>query len=124
MAVPSAAVGPDLAADLAVALDAALQQAHRAELLLGGDADDQALIRDVLAGVDATLGAAVSAAPDELRFHLADARSRIAALLLAADQLEELVSHAHAAELRLRAVAEAVSVATRYRRDRDTSIAV
>ena len=116
-----------MALDLAAALDAALQHARvaREHLRLdGGDADHHVAVRVALSGVEAMLGAAVTAAPNEMRFQLADARSKIAALLLAADQLEELVGEVHARRLRIRAAVKGASVASRYLRGIDTSIAV
>ena len=121
VAVPSAAVEQDLAA----ALDAALQHAREAEwLLTTGDGAATGAIRASLATVDAMLGLAVAAAPAERRSPLADARARIAALLLAADQLDEIASHVQAHRLRARAAAEGTSIATRHLHRSDASIAI
>lgn len=112
--------------DLAAALDGALRHARQASehLFAGGDDLDRDAVRDALARVDAMLGEAVSLAPNAIRLRLADGRSKVAALLLAADQLEELASGMHARRLRLRAAAVGASVASRYLRDAETSIAV
>jgi hypothetical protein len=112
--------------DLAAVLDAAMQHALRAHARLrdgAGGADDGA-VHEALSGIVAMLGLAVGAAPTEWRSDLADGRAKVAALLLAADQLEELVGEPHARPLRVRAAAEGVSVAARYLRAVDTSVAV